>query len=50
MFEWLERYKKEGMNPVDVQNVINQKKSNYMGKYGNRSSVGDILAASENRQ
>lgn len=50
MGEWIERYKREGMSLNDVQNAINQKKVTYMGKYGNRSSVGDVLATTSERK
>ena len=43
MQDWVDKYRAEGMDESEIQNLIKEKQHKYVEKWGNKSRVGILL-------
>ena len=43
MPDWVEKYRAEGLEDTEIKEMIKEKQSKYMEKWGNKSRVGILL-------
>lgn len=46
--EWIEKFRNEGLNDTQIEEILKGKSDKYIGKWGNNSNVGHLINTYDN--